>query len=425
MTRYRSTLLLVTCVTCLSWTLGASRSFAVEIALLDDTTKSRIRDRPSTAIAQNLPEVTTPSPVGPDKPTLEIGDRGAPVIELQKQLTQLGYYDDLADGTYDENTAMAVSEFQNAEGMTANGIAGEETRTRLQAVVAESAQSSTNPSNTKLTSNRQNVLWFLSGIVTTAAIIGGSILLEKKMRRNAAADTPNAASNEEEPSSPQSSVNGASVENRGAESQGHTNGRAYSQAQLATSSDSEHHLTSEKPNSDETIPLEKTTRLAKIDIVSELIQDLQGNNPQKRRKAIWKLAQQGDSRAIQPLVDSLIDCDTQQHGLILEALAQISSKTLKPMNRALAISLQDDNAEVRKNAIRDLTRIYEIVAQTTQILCHAADDPNREVQETAKWAIGQLSQIRTNATLESLPPSQSTRNLSAGKLEDAPDTRIE
>jgi hypothetical protein len=300
--------------------------------------------------------------------------------------------------------------------MTADGIAGEETRARLQAAVAENAQFSneTNASDANLTSNQQNILWFLGGIVTTAVIFGGSILLEKKIRRDSVADKPNSASNKEYSSSPQSSRNGLNPEKRGVESPSHTNGRAYSQAKFPAS-----------PNSDETIPLERPTRLAKVDIVSELIQDLKGGNPQKRRKAIWELAQHGDSRAIQPLVDLLIDCDAQQHGLILEALAQISSKTLKPMNRALAISLQDDNAEVRKNAIRDLTRIYEIVAQTTQILCHAADDPNREVQETAKWAIGQLGQIRTSATLESLPPSQSSRNLPEGKREDAPDTLIE
>ncbi len=82
------------------------------------------------------------------------------------------------------------------------------------------------------------------------------------------------------------------------------------------------------------------------------------------------------------------------------------------MNRALALSLQDDNPEVRKNAIRDLTRIYELIAQTTQMLCHAADDPDPEVQETARWAMNQLSRIRTSATLENLPPSQSSPNLS-------------
>jgi HEAT repeat protein len=159
------------------------------------------------------------------------------------------------------------------------------------------------------------------------------------------------------------------------------------------------------------LPIEKTTRLSKINIVDELIKDLQAPDPQKRRKAIWELAQQGDSRAVQPLVDLMIDSDSKQRSLILEALSQIGAKTFKPLNRALAVSLQDDNAEVRKNAIRDLTRIYELVAQVTQMLCHAADDPDPEVQETARWAMSQLSRIRTPMALENLPPSQSSRNL--------------
>ncbi|NET61977.1 MAG: HEAT repeat domain-containing protein [Symploca sp. SIO2E6] len=154
------------------------------------------------------------------------------------------------------------------------------------------------------------------------------------------------------------------------------------------------------PTAEENLPLETTTRLAKINIVDELIKDLQQPNPQKRRKAIWELARQGDSRAVKPLVDLMIDSDSQQRSLILEALSQIGNKTLKPLNRALALSLQDDNAQVRKNAIRDLTRVYEVVAQMSQMLCHAADDPDPEVKETAKWAINQLSRIRIPPTFD-------------------------
>jgi HEAT repeat protein len=187
------------------------------------------------------------------------------------------------------------------------------------------------------------------------------------------------------------------------------NGHNHSALIVSSSNDSE--MSSPLHLSGDNLPVKKDTSLSKIDIVDELIGDLQEPDSQKRRKAIWELAQRGDSRAIQPLVDLMIDSDSQQRSLILEALSQIGTKTLKPMNRALAISLQDDNAQVRKNAIRDLTRIYEVVAQTTQMLYHAADDPNPEVRETARWAIGQLSRIRTLSTLDNLPPSQSSLNL--------------
>lgn len=139
------------------------------------------------------------------------------------------------------------------------------------------------------------------------------------------------------------------------------------------------------------LSVQPTTRLPNQDQVETLMNELQETDPKKRRQAIWELAQKADSRAMQSLVDLMIDTDSQERSLILEALSQISSRTLKPMNQALAISLQDKNPQVRKNAIRDLTRIYELMSQISQMLYHAIDDTDQEVQETAKWAINQLN----------------------------------
>jgi HEAT repeat protein len=137
-----------------------------------------------------------------------------------------------------------------------------------------------------------------------------------------------------------------------------------------------------------------TTRLARVDIVEELIRDLHSSEPDKRRKAIWELGQRGDSRAVQPLVDLLTDSDSNQRSLILAAVSEIGMRSLKPINRALLLSIQDDSADVRKNAIRDVTRIYDLVAQISQLLQHAAGDSDRDVQETAQWALTQLNRIR-------------------------------
>jgi hypothetical protein len=142
-------------------------------------------------------------------------------------------------------------------------------------------------------------------------------------------------------------------------------------------------------------PTESTSRLAKVNIVEELIQDLSSPDPIKRRKAIWSLGQQGDSRAIQPLVDLMIDADSQQRSLILAALAEIGISTLKPMNNALAISLRDQSPQVRQNAIRDLTRVYDMMAQISQILCHAVQDSDPDVQATARYALIQMNRIRS------------------------------
>lgn len=148
-----------------------------------------------------------------------------------------------------------------------------------------------------------------------------------------------------------------------------------------------------------------TTRLAKVDIVEALIEDLHNLDGAKRRKAIWDLGQRGDSRAVQPLVDLIVDSDSQQRSLILAAVAEISTRTLKPINRALLVSLQDQSPDVRKNAIRDVTRIYDLMTQVSQLLHYAASDTDEEVQETARWAIGQLNRLRPVPDIEQLTSS--------------------
>jgi hypothetical protein len=151
------------------------------------------------------------------------------------------------------------------------------------------------------------------------------------------------------------------------------------------------------------LTVSETTRLSRVDIVDELIQDLQSVDASRRRKAIWELGQRGDSRAVQPLVDLLMDSDSQQRSLILAAVSEIGIRTLKPMNRALFMSVQDDSAEVRKNAIRDVTRVFDLVTQMSQLLQYATSDEDREVQETAEWALEQLNRIRPLPGTEGLP----------------------
>ncbi|MGF1481751.1 MAG: HEAT repeat domain-containing protein [Cyanophyceae cyanobacterium] len=141
---------------------------------------------------------------------------------------------------------------------------------------------------------------------------------------------------------------------------------------------------------DSSVPLQQTTRLPNLDIVSELIKDLEELDPRRRRKSIWELAQRGDSRAVKPLVAVMTDADSHERSLILAALSQICVRTLKPINQALAISLQDENAQVRKNAIRDSTKIYDLMLQVRQLLRHASEDPDKEVRDTAQWALKQL-----------------------------------
>ncbi|MEG3863088.1 HEAT repeat domain-containing protein [Microcoleus sp. herbarium12] len=150
----------------------------------------------------------------------------------------------------------------------------------------------------------------------------------------------------------------------------------------------------ELANQKKDISLPEKEARPKLDIIEKLIEDLQHLNPAQRRKAIWELGQQGDSRAVEPLLDLLANSDSKQYSLILASVSEIGIRTLKPMNNAWSISLQNENPEVRKNTIRDLTRIYELVNQISHLLHRATDDPDAEVQETARWAINQLNRIR-------------------------------
>ncbi|MEM7062905.1 MAG: HEAT repeat domain-containing protein [Cyanobacteria bacterium P01_B01_bin.77] len=161
-----------------------------------------------------------------------------------------------------------------------------------------------------------------------------------------------------------------------------------------------------------------TTRLAKVDVIDELVSNLQVSDPAKRRKAIWELGQRGNSSAVQHLVNTMVDADSKEKSLILAALSEIGIRSLKPMNRALAIALQDDNPDVRKNAIRDLTRVYDLVTQISQMLGHATEDEDSEVRRTAEWALEQLNRIREAPKLKS---SLNTLDASRSPSELLPD----
>ncbi|WP_416670401.1 HEAT repeat domain-containing protein [Egbenema bharatensis] len=169
------------------------------------------------------------------------------------------------------------------------------------------------------------------------------------------------------------------------------------------------------------IAVSETTRISRVDIVATLIQELHSSNPNKRRKAIWELGQRGDSRAIQPLVDLLVDSDSQQRSLILAAVSEISVRTLKPMSRALMMTIQDDSPEVRKNSIRDASRLFELVTQISQLLQYATNDGDREVQETAEWALSQLNRIRPMPGTEGLP---SLSHHGSASLNASSDSRL-
>jgi len=63
--------------------------------------------------------------------TLKPGDTGVQVQELQRALTALGYSTGAADANYGPATQRAVARFQQASGLTADGIFGAKTLSAL------------------------------------------------------------------------------------------------------------------------------------------------------------------------------------------------------------------------------------------------------------------------------------------------------
>ncbi|MGI2905263.1 peptidoglycan-binding protein [Tolypothrix sp. VBCCA 56010] len=358
-----SSILVITCLTCLAFDTNPASTVPPNQA-------------PEFKLSQTNSTQTANSSI------LALGSTGAEVEALQKQLKELGYYNGVVNGDYGESTELAVSKFQKAKNLITDGIAGATTKQSLLTAVKQKqslslAATTPTPKNEKAStkaSPQKDLLWWSLVGVGILGSLGAVLYLLKKSRKVKQVQSENFHFEVLTPSQTKP-VPGLLPLDSTAD---------ITNAEEATA-----------PPATEVLPLEKTSRLAKVNIVEELMKDLRSPDLTKRRKAIWDLGQQGDSRAIQPLMEVMIDADSQQRSLILAALAEIGTRTLKPMNRALAISLQDESPEVRQNAIRDLTRVYDMMAQISQMLCLATEDSNAEVQATARYALSQMNRIRT------------------------------
>ncbi|MBE8996802.1 peptidoglycan-binding protein [Nostoc sp. LEGE 12447] len=351
-------------------------------------------NRASTATPNLAPEILelaqASSTVTASPAVLRYGSQKSDVQRLQTQLKQLGYYNGLIDGQYNASTEIAVAKFQKAKGLKVDGLAGLTTRRRLQAALVAKNQTVTspivtfpNPTPTKPTAKpkppEKGFIWWFIFAIGVLGSIGALIYLMRWFRQI-------------------KQVQKSEISDTKSLSEANKKTMIPPPPETVTSPE-----TATPPLSTQLLLPEKTSRLAKLNIVDELIQDLRSSDPTKRRKAIWDLGQQGDSRAIQPMVDLMIDADSQESSLILAALAEIGIRTLKPMNRGLAISMQDESPQVRQNAIRDLTRIYDMMGQMSQMLRHALEDPDAEVQATARYALTQMNRMRGLPEQQGLP----------------------
>ncbi len=85
-------------------------------------------EKPKNASGKSV-KVMTLSPL-PDA-TMREGNTGDAVVDLQNRLRSMGYLSGIPSGEYDRATISAVKDFQNMNGLTADGLAGSSTRTKL------------------------------------------------------------------------------------------------------------------------------------------------------------------------------------------------------------------------------------------------------------------------------------------------------
>ena len=107
--------------------------------------KAKAKAKPT---ATPTPKATaTPAP---GSGVLKVGSKGSDVKALQNKLIELGYLSGKADGVYGSKTVAAVKEFQRASKLTADGVAGAKTISKLEGT------SKTNPTTTTDNTNTNN-----------------------------------------------------------------------------------------------------------------------------------------------------------------------------------------------------------------------------------------------------------------------------
>ena len=424
----RSTLVFLTCLSALSAAAVADPSTA---AVLPDRSglQAALGSTARLLIAQDASDSTE---AGSGTAALDLGARGSAVEVLQRRLQQSGYYSGRIDGIYGLATQRAVSAFQSAAAIEPTGRLDENTWQQLQSSASESpaALVSENAGNGTSAETASPVVAQLPDIETGEG--GGEEAPEEPNAAAAAEDSGNLGrlvgltiglvaliasfgvgffianrSNAETEGEgdwqrPPSEPNLPSPYTEAAVSQLNGSGGSSASrpvANLAT-------VSAEMPTPTNG-QMGEAMPLAQTDIIDGLIQELRTPDPTRRRKAIWELGQRGNSLAMQPLVEAMREADSKEKSLILAALSEIGIRSMKPLNQALAITLRDENPEVRKNAIRDLTRVYDLVVQISQMLGYATEDEDLEVRQTATWALDQLNRIRRSqdidASMRSLP----------------------
>lgn len=101
---------------------------------LSTRTPPTVQSTPATTTTRTT-VASVPVPTAPLKP----GDTGAAVKTLQRALASAGYSTGTVDGSYGPATKTAVTAFQHAHGLTADGVVGPKTLAALAAALRQGA----------------------------------------------------------------------------------------------------------------------------------------------------------------------------------------------------------------------------------------------------------------------------------------------
>ncbi len=112
----------------------------------------------STSVPDSTTATTTPATAATATPStdtsvLKAGSSGLAVRQLQDQLKSLGYYKGSSDGSYGAATTQAVKDFQSANNLTADGIAGTKTQDALFSKYAVAKSDSTSGTSSSTSSS--------------------------------------------------------------------------------------------------------------------------------------------------------------------------------------------------------------------------------------------------------------------------------
>lgn len=413
--------------------------------------------RPGHWVAQaDAPNPATPNPEATPNPVL-LGPGANPqeVMILQQQLTQLGLYSGPVDGDYSAATQEAVKAFQTSVNLAATGLLDSQTWEQMntpqlfseesapepepempsllpssdagaasggsEAAASESEAPTATPPDAPepeapAPKSRLSLLRWVGPLLGLGLVAGAGWVWRKNRRHRHSptdgateASSPEAADSPEEVASHSSPL--AEVSQAGGSSTVSTDQAAPPTPESSAASSSLPAAGPLATRSGPTSPsaLADVGRLPTVNIVETLVGELASPDAAIRQRAIWELGQRGNSTAIQPLVNSLIEADSYEKSLIFAALGEIGHRSFQPMQRALMLGLKDPSPEVRKNAIRDLSRFYGSIAQIRPMLIHAAQDPDPEVQAVAQWALGRRP---PHPAAPQMTPSPSERPIS-------------